>query len=217
MKTLLLGFVLFLSSCSVLVPSGHVSDFKQVRDVSYEILMTNGTCSAVAISSTHLLTAGHCISELGQEVTVMDVDKGERYLVGKAFAVKDNDVVDLAIVVLKDEIVRNYASVSSTEPLQDEIVVVVGYPLGITEVVTIGRFQGLVDGHYLVTAQATFGNSGGGVFVIRDGKYELLGIGSYGAATNYGQFVEHLIFFVTNDTIEDFLGYDTEKEEYGLN
>src|SRR3990167_4080127 len=149
----------------------------------------------------------------------MDVDKGERYLVGKAFAVKDNDVVDLAIVVLKDEIVRNYASVSSTEPLQDEIVVVVGYPLGITEVVTIGRFQGLVDKHYLVTAQATFGNSGGGVFVIRDGHYELLGIASYMAASGWGQTIEHLIFFVTNSNIEVFLDRTSQPEEaeYSLN
>ena len=217
MRPFLLGLVLFLSSCSLLVPAGHVSDFKQVRDVSYEILMPGNSCSAVAISPTYLLTAGHCISELGQEVTVIDTDKGERYLVGKAIAIKDDDVVDLAIIVLQDATVPNYASVTSQEPLQDEIVVVVGYPLGITEVVTVGRFQGFINGHYLVTAQSTFGNSGGGVFVIRDGGYQLLGIASYGAATAYGQFIEHLIFFVTNHTIEDFLGYDSEKEEYGLN
>ena len=206
MKKLIVGLVLVLAACVAVPNVGHTDGYQAVRDVTYKINIGGGTCSAVAVSPTELLTAAHCINEVGQVVGVFDQEIDQDVFIGTAIAVKDQEDVDLALLVLEEgKTFDVYASVASREPLRDEIVVVVGYPLSIQEVLTVGRWQGYSDGQQLITAQATYGNSGGPMFIIQDGKFVLAGIASRGVVLDYGMPITYLVLFVTLDNIQAFL------------
>ena len=206
MKRLILGLVLVLAACVAAPNVGHTTGYQALRDSTYQIAFEWGNCSAVAISPTELLTAAHCIDTVGQEVKIFDKTLNEKIFIGTAIAVKDQDQVDLALLILeKGKTFPVYASLASREPLRDEIVVVVGYPMDTQEVLTTGRWQGYSDGMQLVTAQSVFGNSGGPMYIIQDGHYVLAGIGSQVMGIN-GVPIAHLAFFVTLDKIWTFLG-----------
>ena len=212
MKKLIVGLVLVLAACVAVPNVGHTDGYQAVRDVTYKINIGGGTCSAVAVSPTELLTAAHCINEVGQVVGVFDQEIDQDVFIGTAIAVKDQEDVDLALLVLEEGKTFNvYASVASREPLRDEIVVVVGYPLSIQEVLTVGRWQGYSDGQQLITAQAIYGNSGGPMFIIQDGKFVLAGIASRVLVLDYGLPIPYLTLFITLDNIQVFLDDDAKN------
>mgnify|MGYP001589311514 FL=1 len=206
MKKLIIGLALFLAACVAVPDVGHTMNYQGLRDTTYQISMDWGNCSAVAISPTELLTAAHCVTEVGEQFKIFDGTPNDKVFVGTATAVKDKDDIDLALLILeKGKTFPVYASLASREPLRDEIVVVVGYPMDVQEVLTVGRWQGYSADMQLVTAQAVFGNSGGPMFIIQNGKYVLAGIGSQVMGIS-GVPIAYLSFFVTLDNIVDFLG-----------
>lgn len=155
MKKLLVAAVLFLSACTG-------SDVRQ-----FVHIIENGTgqlCSAVTVRPGIALTADHCATVIGEALARGDDRK---------------DIALIKHVGAKCPCPR----IADREAELDETVYVVGYPRGIAQVLTIGASQGVHEnsrmpyGRRLVTtALVGPGNSGGGVFVFRNGEFQLVGI-----------------------------------------
>lgn len=186
-------------------------DWKDIRDVTYGIgTATETFCTATKISETQLLTASHCVIE-DQTVTVWDEDK----VVGKALTVFKSPGKDLALLLITEGVEGEYASMASLEAPQDAIVVAAGYPLGIAEVLTEGVLQAseiimwsdeYSTSFYITTAQVTFGNSGGGLFVYKPFTgWLLIGVGSGVAIQPPGVPYNNINFVVSLKEIKEFL------------
>ena len=180
--SILIGFTLALNGCSLFVKT---KDWNAVSDVTYSIgNKDEAFCTATRISQNELLTAAHCVvnQDPAEEIAVRDGGT----IVGTAMVQRVNtgsEQPDLAILWVyfqKDN--GQIAPLASSNALRGEVVVVGGYPMGIGEVLTEGVSQALVttsEGKMLLhTAQATYGNSGGGVFVYRMGTWQLVGVTS---------------------------------------
>ena len=136
----------------------------------------DSSCSAVVISAGKALTAAHCLAI---------PDMALKYDDGRIFPV---------LVALPDVMGRDLATLfvpgllgptvlTTDRPIeQDELVYAVGYPYGFGNVLTIGQFQfrihnPLEDKYYLLsTVMVGPGNSGGALYVVRDGIPYLVGI-----------------------------------------
>jgi S1-C subfamily serine protease len=165
----------------------------------------NGNCSGVVIEPGWVLTAAHCTNAYeGWTITGKpDV---------QSFTVLSNqDTVDLGLLQFSDGVACPCVKLAEFEAQPDEPVIIVGFPLGITQVVTEGRAQGIVENVHLeamwmtmdlgrrlvLTATAAPGNSGGGVFVKRDNQWQLVGILVEGTA--------NLTFAVPLSDIKDII------------
>lgn len=143
---------------------------------------TDGDCSGVVIAPGTILTAKHCVG-IG-DVTVD----------GKPASFERTDPAsDLAL--LKFDGGCPCAHFGPAPKIDDEVLVI-GYPygsiLGPTNVVTRGTVHGTVDkgelserfGHtFVLTAPASPGNSGGGVFALHGDRWLLVGILVAGAGS----------------------------------
>lgn len=70
--------------------------------------------------------------------------------------------------------------------------VAVGYPLGWNSVtVTVGHIQSYADGLVRFSAPIIFGNSGGGLFIVQDGKLKLYAI-TVAVGSSRGQAIEFM-------------------------
>ena len=121
----------------------------------------------VIVTAKHVATTGDLCVVTGSECTPATL----------AWA---SDVDDIA--VMRADVVCPCAS-KIAAPKIDEKVLVIGYPYGNelnAQVLTRGEYQGgaTVEGfeYELTTASAASGNSGGGVFVVRDGEVYLVGV-----------------------------------------
>lgn len=135
-------------------------------------------CSGVVISPGVVLTASHCLSPA--EMLTLKPGGTKPVVIASG-----DDRLDYALLRFPAaEAPCPCAPIAEREAAPDESVVIVGYPRGIlTQVVTLGESQGVQDnprmqyGRRLVTtAPVAGGNSGGGVFVYRDGEYQLVGV-----------------------------------------
>lgn len=126
-------------------------------------------CSAVMIRHGLALTADHCVAANVPPTSVV--------------IARGNDRLDYALLNFPSTAGCPCVRLAEREADMDEVVYVVGYPRGMTQVVTLGHSQGVVDNpempygrRLVVTAQVAGGNSGGGVFVYRDGEFQLVGL-----------------------------------------
>lgn len=189
-------------SVGILLGFQHVNqsspdEFAQVRSATWNLVLDGvdpmwGTpiehrtfCSGVAIKPDLILTAAHC--DVSNEVPGSKVT-----INGKSVSIVKKDVDKDLMLLFVPTLNSPTVPIGLYEPLQDSPVVVVGYPLGLTQYVTEGRVQGFVAlsketeenlGHKLPTFMALSalvegGNSGGGVFQKVDGVYTLVGITS---------------------------------------
>jgi S1-C subfamily serine protease len=132
-------------------------------------------CSGVVLAPGYVLTADHCVNA----VTALRAGGPAGTVIARG-----DDRLDYAVLVFPQaEAQCPCVRVAAREAEVDEPVYVIGYPLGIAQIVTFGVSQGVVGhermpfGRRLVTtAQVAGGNSGGGVFVFRDGEYQLVGL-----------------------------------------
>ena len=151
----------------------------------------NENCSATVIASdpevgTFLVTAQHCVSGkktgvINYATTFMD---DVPLNVDIAYNVVDEDVQnDLALIhttVTGFEV----AQVATEKPAEGQEAWTVGYPLGLPRQLSMG-FYGLnvlvgdMD-HQRASSLIAGGNSGGGLFVVEDGVYKLVGVTSKG-------------------------------------
>lgn len=135
-------------------------------------------CSAVVLQPGLFLTADHCIRETPGALASPDAPGG-------IVISRGDDRLDYALVnfPLRAESQCPCVRIAEREADVDEVVYVVGYPRGMAQVVTLGHSQGVIDNREMpygrrlvVTAQVAGGNSGGGVFVHRDGEFQLVGL-----------------------------------------
>ena len=179
-------FALFLAFSPVQAnPSEYVlvqglSSTAMAREVVVKLVsqdpLVGSTCSAVVISAGKALTAAHCI-DIPQMALVYDDGRVFPVLV----ALPDVMGRDLATLFVPG-LLGPTATLADTPVQADELVYAVGYPYGIGNVLTIGQFQFRVTNpengqNFLIsTVMVGPGNSGGALFVVRDGVPYLVGI-----------------------------------------
>lgn len=145
----------------------------------------NGNGSGVMVAPGFVLTAQHV-------AVVPDLVLRKNGVKGKVLATGDSEQVDLGLLHYPSQFAQcPCARLARYEAQPNEPIYVVGYPYGIMQTLSPGVAQGVVPsvivpgafgteqvlGPRLVFAAAIGpGNSGGGVFVLRDGEFQLVGI-----------------------------------------
>lgn len=156
----------------------QVSPFAHARAEVHRLSDGRGSGSGIVIAPGVVLTAGHVAVHPGLAIDGQPVGG---LPVGNTKAVDQDH--DLGLLVYPANIAGcPCAALADHEAEVDERVIVVGYPYGISSpIVTEGRSQGVIslpDGEVrlIVTAPVAPGNSGGGVYVFRDGAWQLVGV-----------------------------------------
>lgn len=134
----------------------------------------SANCSAVIVAPGVAVTAKHCTGFITPQLESND---GKRLDITKQTPHPDEDSMILDVPGLHCPC----APVAELKAETDENAFAVGFPYGLLEVLTVGHIQGRVKGedskYYLVaTTPVAPGNSGGGLFVIREGAVYLVGI-----------------------------------------
>lgn len=143
-------------------------------------LRDDGSGSLIVISPTLAISALHVIEneddfgELKKEFFVMRHGKSIR-----AQVVKKSNEAD--IVLLRGNFQCPCVEIGKVDPVLDEEVFAVGYPLYSfykVQFLTRGSIQGMFESSGLLvsTASTAPGGSGGGLFNKQDGKYKLVGV-----------------------------------------
>ena len=179
----------FLTVLSVVAGCATISgnkspDLEALRSQVVKLSMQYGSGSGVVLRPGFVLTADH-VAELKGLQTMADGDKGVPVATGDL-------KLDLGLLYYPERDAKcPCVTLADHDATMDEPVWIVGFPLGITEVVTYGASQGVMDhimvggedgisediGRRLVlTTSAQPGNSGGGAFVFRNGEWQLVGI-----------------------------------------
>jgi hypothetical protein len=193
---LVILLTLGLTSCAPqATPAPAKQDFTQIRGAVVELkarLPETGKrsafCSGVFLSPSTVLTSAHC--DVGFDIHV----NGYR-----EFVVKKSEDRHLMLLHLPAgggcPCVFDLAT-----PDLDDPVFAVGFPLYHGQILTEGRWQGVrgdddafAAGDGVYTAPVTFGNSGGGVFVFREGRWALAAIVSRGTIIPLGGFIPAII------------------------
>ena len=176
--------------------------------ISDSVWKVNQNCSSVLISETRALTASHCIQlaqtgTLSREVT----ETSQQQMPYKV--IKDDKANDLALLEV------NAPEAAVLSPMAEEIcaapgddVYLSGYPAAITLELTRGLYSGKVmlgNRVYLKATPAGFpGNSGGPLYQVCNGKYEVIGIVSQGYREQNVP-VTHMLIYNPLDKIKEFL------------
>lgn len=151
----------------------------------------NKNCSATVILSdkkvgTWLVTAQHCVNGKSSGVinyatTVMN---GVTLKADIPYKVIDEDVKNDLALIHTTTVGFKVAQVATEKPAEGQEVWTVGYPLSLPRQLSTG-FYGLnvlvgeMD-HQRASSLIAGGNSGGGLFVIENGVYKLVGVTSKG-------------------------------------
>ena len=210
-KNLLLALLVAVSLVTTpMVFNDHItlngqSDYSQIRAATRLLYIDGaGNGSGVMIAPNRMLTAGHIAAEDSDVSPLMLGTKRVNIL-------RVNQELDLALL----EVENGCPCVPlGTLPKVDSDLVLVGFPTNDTlrtQILTIGKYQGITTPTNWVvsTSPGAPGNSGGGLFYQRDGKWYLVGILIQGAGTTifgmYPQMIFHLTMSVHPDTIKEFL------------
>ena len=211
LKNLLIGLLTVVSLVvTPLAVNNHITfntkqDYSQIRAATRLLYIDGvGNGSGVMIAPNRMLTAGH--------VAAQDSDFSPLMLGTKRINIlRVNQELDLALL----EVDNGCPCVPlGTLPRVDSDLVLVGFPTNDTlrtQILTLGQYQGITTPTNLVvsTSPGAPGNSGGGLFYQRDGKWYLVGILIQGAGTTifgmYPQMIFHLTMSVHPDTIREFL------------
>lgn len=197
-------FKIIMATAMTLMATTAMAADAKVQAVLDNTVQLNHNCSGTVVYSdrnketgkvkTVILTAKHCVDDLGEGEVVVDFPKFQNNRAVKVDSYKGITKgkfykADLAIVEIKDTqtffpsvspIAKDDVTLSIGDP-----VLTIGYPLGLNLTLTtgvLGPYQVLdwpVSGtEYLrATPDITGGNSGGGMYKANaNGDYELLGV-----------------------------------------
>ena len=180
-------------------------DYSQIRQATRLLYIDGlGNGSGVMIAPNRMITANH-VAERDSDLTPLMLG------VARVKVLKTDPVNDLALL----EVQANCPCVSiGNIPRVDTPVALVGFPSNNTlqtQIVTLGTYQGIttIGNKVVATAPGSPGNSGGGLFYNKDGKWYLFGVLIEGAGTviggMYPQMVFHLAMSVHPDYIKKLL------------
>ena len=147
-------------------------DFLQIRAATRLLEVPGmGNGSGVMIAPGRMLTAAHVAAIDEQYPLLLD---GKRVKV-----LKIDEPLDLALLEVEADC--PCVPLASAMPDRDTLVAVVGFPVyreGVPQFLTEGRIMGKDSTRPRITSAvlAAPGNSGGGLFVFNDDKWELVGI-----------------------------------------
>lgn len=182
MKALLVSLLVFLLvGCGSWPTDSRTGAPPYPRELVVKVETTGpfgGSGSAVILKPGMLLTARHVADIPGL------VHGSDSLTPAGAPTDQTLDVAVLSSALTACPCVRLAASDANL----DEVVTIVGWPLGTVNMVTRGESQGVhaIEGHgrrLIVATQVEGGHSGSGVFVFRDGSWQLVGIVSAGSRT----------------------------------
>lgn len=138
-----------------------------VRKLAFPGATTDSNCSAVVMREGVAVTAAHCI--LGQTATVSG-------LAVTSISTTVGDAAEVQVPGLACPCAEALPGVTE----QDRPVVAIGFPYNLIQVATFGTLQGAIDYSgttlLLATAPIAPGDSGGGLFVVQNGRPYLVGI-----------------------------------------
>ena len=192
----------------------EIVNLAKLRGMVWQVKRVDGGwASAVVISPSHAITAGHVVAGLTDNLTVglvlIHPITGDEYPVWVVKSEYSGEMDGMDIAILKPVFgifPSPYASLREDIPAVDEQVVSIGYPLAPQinnlQFATYGNWQGLYSNHYaLISTPITFGNSGGGTF---DAQGRLVGLTVAGAGTRYGP-VGYITFITRADSIIEYI------------
>ena len=172
------AFLVALGALAITLQPAQAAPWQAgVRAVTVKLVQGSSNCSAVVIAEGVLLTAKHCKEGMTGAGPVLIEGRDVSTDPAEWVAIPDRDVAK----IYAPGIHCPCAVLADTVPeTPDTEVAVVGFPFGIAKVLTMGLLQSVLmwEGEpvILVTAAALPGNSGGGLFLIVDGKAILIGI-----------------------------------------
>ena len=203
MKRIVLLFALsLLAACSFSPADSFQSARATVRLLDIPGV---GNGSGVVIAPGKVLTANH---------VAVEVEHGLLLEPGRVPVAteKADENVDLAL--LGAPVACPCAKLAEYPAQEDEPVIVIGFPMNERvqlQILTRGAAQGVIGSQLALTAPVAGGNSGGGVFVWRDGEWQLVGIlvatrgQGADAPVPIGVPVNYLSIAVDLETIRKFL------------
>lgn len=162
----------------------QASPTDQMRASTYRLVAAGGVrCSAVAVAPGKLYTAWHCVEYSAEPApkAVVFAPDGRMHEIVVRRPVQGGS--DLAEIIVPTVTCPCMPTLPKGSLKIDEPVVVVGHPYGMpVSILTRGESQGpltyLQESYVAITAPVAPGNSGGGTFVVRNGRPYLVGITS---------------------------------------
>lgn len=179
---------------------------QSVKVAEFKIVCGESTGSGILLESGKILTASHVVGD--NKACTASTEGRVSYPVRVSKNIPEVDLATLEFIGTKPAV--KGVSLAKQEPPQYAYVFVMGHPLGFdTQVFTSGTYQGDLDkvevpGIGLITAPITFGNSGGPVIAIENGKAVLIGIVD-AIPASMGSPTYHLGLIVNLETIKRFL------------
>lgn len=180
----------------------------QAGVIADTVWKVNQNCSSVLLSKTRALTASHCIQTA--KTGILSREESENKLDQLSYKVIKDDIPnDLALLEVNADEGAETAEIAEAlcvKPGDD--VYLSGYPAAVTLELTRGLYSGLVMINNRVLIKATPpgypGNSGGPLYQVCNGKYEIIGIVSQGYREQ-GVPVTHMLVYNPLDKIKEFL------------
>lgn len=190
MKSLLVAALLIAGCASV--PS---SPYSAARGSTVKVETATGLGTGVVLNDKCVLTAAHVIDQPVQTITT---DSGKAFVTHTLTA---ENVIDVAVVCADTPLDAKPVTIRSTDLTQYEAIFTIGYPLGLSKIMSSGFY----DSGEQMTLNVAPGNSGGGIF---DAQSRYVGfvdtLSLYQIDANRVP-VYHLSQMVTTTTITRFL------------
>ena len=143
-------------------------------------------------TGTRILTAKHLLE--GEGLTTLRVYQGDKVLAAVPEQLGLGSEADWMTLICDGVIGKPVSLVPAGAPVSEfEPCAVMGHPLTIaTPTLTEGRIQAAESWGIRISAPIIFGNSGGGLFVVRDGRWVLAGVTVGIYATGFGIPITHM-------------------------
>lgn len=190
MKSLLVA-ALLLAGCAS-VPS---SPYSAARGSTVKVETATGLGTGVVLTDKCVLTAAHVVDQPVQTITT---DSGKQFVM---HTLALDNIIDVAVVCADTQLDAKPVTLRSTDLNQYEAIFTIGFPLGLSKVMSSGFF----DSGEQMTMTVAPGNSGGGIFDYRSRYVGFVDTLSLYRVDENRIPVYHLSQMVTAKTIAEYL------------